>query len=206
MSLSQSLPAAAAAAAAAAVEVALLNFARVPPVFQKCYEAKGENYLRQVSAAVSKHQNEKVSLKKPSDSKWTIGQLADTIYKGNDAQVEEWGNFYLPNTVNMVVVGAVENSPCQCGQLVLMTCVDKHLYAYDGEELHVVASSLKEFIELGFEYPGFKSFWRGESFKDMSEDDWAEVRKGAVGKKLDQEHLDLVTAEKSTFMNCLDAI
>uniref|UniRef100_UPI003AB04CC0 uncharacterized protein n=1 Tax=Centroberyx gerrardi TaxID=166262 RepID=UPI003AB04CC0 len=174
--------------------------------FHECDEAKGENYLRQVSDAVSKHRRMNVPLKKPFGSKWTIGQLADTFYKGNDAIVEEWGNFYLPNIVNMVVVGAVENSSCQCGQFVLMTCEDKNVYAYDGEELHVVASSLKELEKLGFEYPGSESFWRGQPFKNMSADDWAEVRKGAVGKRLDQEHLDLVTAEKSTFMACLDAI
>ncbi|XP_071395737.1 NACHT, LRR and PYD domains-containing protein 3-like isoform X2 [Centroberyx affinis] len=167
--------------------------------FQKCNKKKGENYLRQVSDAVSKHRHMKVPLKKPFGSKWTIGQLADTICKGNDAIVKEWANFYLPNTVNMVVVGAVENSSCQCGQFVLMTCQDKNVYAYDGEELHVVASSLKQLEKLGFEYPGSKSFWRGQPFKNMSEDNWAEVRKGAVGKRLDQEHLDLVRAKKSTF-------
>ncbi|XP_071395738.1 NACHT, LRR and PYD domains-containing protein 3-like isoform X3 [Centroberyx affinis] len=179
---------------------------RVRCDFHEGDKAKGENYLRQVSDAVSKHRHMKVPLKKPFGSKWTIGQLADTIYKGNDAIVEEWANFYLPNTVNMVVLGAVENSSCQCGQFVLMTCEDKNVYAYDGEELHVVASSLKQLDKLGFEYPGSESFWRGQPFKNMSEDDWAEVRKGAVGKRLDQEHLELVRAEKSTFMDCLDAI
>lgn len=125
------------------------------------------SYLKQVSAVVSKHRHETVELKKPPGSKWKVGGLVDTIYRGDNAELKEWGNFYLPKRVTMEVIGAVENFPCQCGQLVMVAGEDQQVYAYDGEELHLVANSLEKLCTHGLQYPGLESFYRGESFKDM---------------------------------------
>ncbi|AWP04897.1 Hypothetical protein SMAX5B_016246 [Scophthalmus maximus] len=48
----------------------------------------------------------------------------------------------------MQVFGVVEGTSCPYGQLVLMTCEDKRLYSYDGEELHVVALSLDQLRDM----------------------------------------------------------
>lgn len=66
----------------------------------------------------------------------------------------------------MQVVGYVEGTPYPCDQLVLMTCEDKKFYGYDGDELHLVASSLEHLCSAGIDYPASKSFYRGEAFKD----------------------------------------
>ncbi|XP_051792951.1 uncharacterized protein LOC127530338 isoform X2 [Acanthochromis polyacanthus] len=103
----------------------------------------------------------------------------------------------------MQVVGVVEGTSYPCDQLVLMTCEDKKLYAYDGEELHLVASSLDQLRSDGMEFPASKSYYDGEAFKDMTEEDWAEVRKGPVGRRLDQEHQKLVKENMSRILTNL---
>ncbi|GAA6231827.1 uncharacterized protein LOC108900372 [Lates japonicus] len=81
---------------------------------------------------------------------------------------------------------------------------DKKMYAYDGEELHVVASSLEHLDDKGIEYPASKSYYNGEAFKDMREEDWEEVRRGPVGRRLEKEHQKLVAEHKSAFLECLE--
>uniref|UniRef100_A0A667WN43 Uncharacterized protein n=1 Tax=Myripristis murdjan TaxID=586833 RepID=A0A667WN43_9TELE len=115
---------------------------------------------------------------------------------------EEWGDFYLPDEVNMLVLDTVSISKGCCPELTLMTCENKKVYAYDGEDLHMVASSMEELFVKGLKHPGSERFYRGEPFKQMK--DWDQVRESAVGKKLDEEQLKLVKAAKSTFMKCLD--
>ncbi|XP_076610883.1 uncharacterized protein LOC143335378 [Chaetodon auriga] len=165
--------------------------------------SRGPDYLTSVSDLVSRCKRKTCAIKNPAGATWTIGDLDDTIYKEKHSKVDGWGKFYLPEIVSMQVVGVVDWTSCPCDQLVLMTCEDEKLYAFDGEELHVVASSLKRLFESGIEYPASKSYYYGEAFKDMTEKDWDKVRKGAVGKSLDQAHHKLVTAEKSKFLELL---
>lgn len=169
----------------------------------QCRKAEGAAYLESVSHFVSIHKNKKVTLKKPAGASVKIAGLEDTVYRGKHDEVKGWGQFYLPKMVNMQVVGVVEGTSCSCDQLVLMTCEDKKLYAYDGEELHLVASSLERLGDKEIEYPASKSYYNGQAFDDMTEDDWAEVKMGAVGRRLEQEHRRLVEANKSTFMESL---
>ncbi|XP_018556884.1 uncharacterized protein LOC108900372 [Lates calcarifer] len=176
----------------------------VMPDLQECNLAPGTEYLKQVSQFVSRCRHQLVKLKKPVGATLTIAQLEDTIYRDEDDEVNGWGKFYLPKIVNMQVVGVVDGIPCPCKQLVLMTCEDKKMYAYDGEELHVVASSLNCLDDKGIEYPSSKSYYNGEAFKDMSEEDWEEVRRGPVGRRLEKEHQKLVAEHRSAFLECLE--
>ncbi|XP_038580026.1 uncharacterized protein LOC119906763 isoform X2 [Micropterus salmoides] len=164
---------------------------------------RGRDYLGSVSGFVSKHKGKSLVLESPAGATLTIGDLSDTIYRDKRNEVNGWGKFYLPKEVSMQVVGVVEETSCPCDQLVLMTCEDRKLYAYDGEELHEVASSLKQLGEKRIEYPASTSYYNGEAFKDMTEKDWVKVREGAVGKSLDQAHHKLVTAQKSRFLQNL---
>uniref|UniRef100_A0A671UK01 Uncharacterized protein n=1 Tax=Sparus aurata TaxID=8175 RepID=A0A671UK01_SPAAU len=93
--------------------------------------------------------------------------LDDTIYKHKDNVVNGWGNFYLLYEASMQVLGVVEGTSCPCDQLVLMTCEDRKIYAYDGEELHVVASDLKQLCDKGIMYPASKSYYKGERFQTI---------------------------------------
>ncbi|KAM7383925.1 hypothetical protein PAMA_011331 [Pampus argenteus] len=163
----------------------------------------GVDYLVWVSDIVSKSRHKRLTLKNPPGATLRIGGLEDTIYRDRDDRVNAWDNFYLPQRVHMKVVGVVEGTSCPCDQLVLMTCEDKKLYAYDGEELHVVASSLEQLCEEGIEYPASNSYCRGEAFKHMTEEDWAKSRMRPVGTRLDQQHHKRVTANKSRFLENL---
>ena len=125
------------------------------------------DYPAEVSNFVLEHRGKSYNLKNPSGAIWKVGGVDDTVYKGNHSRVDEWGKFYLPDEVSMQVVGVVEGKSCPCDQLVLMTCEDKKFYAYDGEELHVVASSLEQMVKTGIEYPAKESYYNGEAFKHM---------------------------------------
>lgn len=106
-------------------------------------------------------------LNQPPGAILIIGDLSDTIYSEKAEEVNGWGKFYLPHIVKMQVLGVVEGTSCHCEELVLMTCEDKKVYAYDGEELHEVASNLHELCVEGIEYPASKTYYNGEAFKDM---------------------------------------
>lgn len=116
---------------------------------------------------MSTHEHKCLPLKNPAGAKLKIAGLEHTIYKDEDEEVKEWGKFYLPKKVNMHIIGVVEGTSCPCNQLVLMTCENKNMYAYDGEELHLVASSMMELCVRGIKYPASESYYNGEAFKDL---------------------------------------
>ncbi|KAF3707676.1 hypothetical protein EXN66_Car000849 [Channa argus] len=171
----------------------------VIPDFQQCSNTEDE-YLSWVKDFVCQKKNKYFKLKNPPGSKLKIAGLDNTIYSGEDEEVSGWGEFYLPEIVNMEVIGVVEGTSCPCDQLVLMTCEDKKVYAYDGEDMHLVAESLEELFDKGLRYPASKTYYNGEAFKDMNDEDWATLRKGEVGKKLEKQHQELV---KSKFLDCV---
>lgn len=123
------------------------------------------------SAAVSKfdsaNKGTHFPLKKPAGAKLRKAGVEDTVYKDYPDDVDDWGKFYLPKTVTMEVIGVVEGISCLCDQLVLMTCEDKQVYAYDEEELHVVASSMEELLNEGINYPASETYYNGEAFENM---------------------------------------
>lgn len=142
-------------------------------------------------------------MKKPAGAILRIGGLEDTVYKNYPADVNGWGKFYLPKTVTMQVVGVVEGISCPCDQLILMTCEDKRVFAYDEEELHLVASSMEQLHHEGMTYPAVKTYYNGEAFKDMTQEDWEKTWEGPVGRRLDEEHKKLVATRKPRLLNYL---
>ncbi|KAM6904162.1 uncharacterized protein PEZ65_018866 [Lycodopsis pacificus] len=171
-------------------------------------KGKGQkDHLTLVSELVSRNKRKTIVLKSPAGATWTVGDVKDTIYSRKKNVVNGWNKFYLPDIVNMQVMGVVEGTSCPCDQLVLMTCEDRKLYAYDGDELHLVDSSLKQLIDHSvIDYPAAESYYKMEAFKNMTDKDWDEVRKGAVGKRLDKEHHKLVMSKKSKFLENLRSI
>ncbi|XP_029299523.1 uncharacterized protein LOC115016002 [Cottoperca gobio] len=164
------------------------------------FPRRDQKYLRMVSDFVSSYRDMTVSLK-TAGATWKIGGLDDTIYRDQHDEVKEWGELYLPHEVTMQVIGVVEGTSCPYDQLVLMTCEKQEIYAFDGEELHYVGPDMKWVRDL--EYPQQKSYYKGEAFKHMSEDDWERVRKSSVGKRLDQEHDELVKSKQSKLLDKL---
>ncbi|XP_063755313.1 uncharacterized protein LOC134874939 isoform X2 [Eleginops maclovinus] len=165
-----------------------------------------KDYLEWVSDLVSKKCRHNIfELKKPAGATLKIGPLKDTIYSGEHKVVNEWGKFYLPEIVRMQVVGVVEGTSCPSDELVLMTCEDEKLYAYDGEELHLVASDLKQLVEEGISYPASKTYYKGEAFRDMTEEYWAKVWKSPTGMRLKQAHHEQVQGHKAKCLEYLKA-
>uniref|UniRef100_A0A3P9JL23 Uncharacterized protein n=1 Tax=Oryzias latipes TaxID=8090 RepID=A0A3P9JL23_ORYLA len=128
-----------------------------------CFCVEGPKYRDWVSNTIRNNRDETFQLNSPDGATLTVGLLDDT--KCNAADLNAWGKFFLPTTVQMQVVGYVEGSPYPCDQLVLMTCEDKKFYGYDGDELHLVAPSLEHLCRVGVDYPASRSFYRGEAFK-----------------------------------------
>ncbi|XP_059205658.1 uncharacterized protein LOC131984737 isoform X2 [Centropristis striata] len=136
-------------------------------LFPQCNGKKGADLLKYVSSFVSEKRHESFLLKSPAGASLKIGDLDDTIYRGDKGKFDAWGRFYLPKMVSMQVIGVVEGASYLCEQLVLMTCEDKSVYGYDGEKLHLVASSLKQLIDEGIQYPADQSYYLGQTYRDM---------------------------------------
>ncbi|XP_033980803.1 uncharacterized protein LOC117478044 [Trematomus bernacchii] len=164
----------------------------------------GPDYMKGVLDYVSKENRHKIfELKKTAGATLKIGPLEDTIYSEEPDVVNGWGEFYLPEIVRMQVVGVVEGTSCPWDQLVLMICEDGKLYAYDGAKLHLVASSMEQLCEEGISYPGSKTYYKGEAFKDMTEKDWEKVWKSRTGRALVREHRKQVLEHKAECMEYL---
>ncbi|KAJ7991692.1 hypothetical protein DPEC_G00286520 [Dallia pectoralis] len=140
------------------------------------------------------------------DFNFTIGGQDDTIYKGNKDQAEDWENAYLPNSVELEVLGVVENLPfpTECGELVIMLCEDHQLYAYDGEDMHLVAKSLMDLFDSELQYPGIKSYYYGERFKkNMSSKEWKELK---PEHHEDKEHRALIKSREKEFLELISKL
>uniref|UniRef100_A0A3P9DKJ6 Uncharacterized protein n=1 Tax=Maylandia zebra TaxID=106582 RepID=A0A3P9DKJ6_9CICH len=181
-----------------------LLFQTICPLCPKCeHWHPRKSYLKWVKDFVSKNKSMCVHLKKPSGADLWIEELENTKYNGDDDEVNAWGKFYLPEIVKMQVIGVVKGTSCPCDELVLMTREDKKLYGYDGEELHLVASSFLELCDKTIEYPASKRYYNGEAFKDMTEEDWKKVKMSDVGRKLQEEHKKLVNETQSAFVSLI---
>uniref|UniRef100_A0A3Q3QTE3 Uncharacterized protein n=1 Tax=Monopterus albus TaxID=43700 RepID=A0A3Q3QTE3_MONAL len=141
---------------------------------------------------VTTHRHKIFRLRCPTGARLRIAGLEDTMYRDDDYEVKSWGAFYLPDEVKMQVFGVVEGTSCPYDQLVLMTCEDGRVYAFDGEELHAVASSWNELCKEGLGYPGSETYYDGEAFKHMTEEDWEEEWKSPLGQMLEEKHDKLV--------------
>nr|XP_020444745.1 uncharacterized protein LOC109953611 isoform X2 [Monopterus albus]XP_020444746.1 uncharacterized protein LOC109953611 isoform X2 [Monopterus albus] len=165
-----------------------------------CNEIKGPD---SVPDFVTTHRHKILPLQSPPGARLRIAGLEDTIYRDDDYEVKSWGAFYLPDIVNMQVFGVVEGISCPCDQLILMTCEDKKVYAYDGDELHVVASSTQQLQDEGIEYPASETYYDGEAFRHMTEEDWEEVGKSPVRQRMEEEYDKLVAKIKPKFLENL---
>ncbi|XP_043995041.1 uncharacterized protein LOC122843952 [Gambusia affinis] len=178
----------------------------IKQAFQQCDGERGPAYLEAVSKIVSKYRYTEVDLDCLVGAKLTFGPVEDTEYKDRPAVVDAWEMFYLPKTTEMEVIGYVEGTPYPCDQLVLMICGDHKVYGFDGDELHLVASSPIQVLDTGIADPALQSYYHGETFEDMTTEDWEKVELSPEGKRLEEEHRKLVASHKSTLLKNLKII
>uniref|UniRef100_A0AAY5KNH9 Uncharacterized protein n=1 Tax=Esox lucius TaxID=8010 RepID=A0AAY5KNH9_ESOLU len=164
-----------------------------------------EQYLEKVAASVSELQGKRMNIKVKDmgDFKFTIGGLDNTSYKGDEDQTEDWENAFLPNSVKMEVLGVVKNLvfPNECVQLVIMLCEDRQVYAYDGEEMHLVALRLEDLLDSGLQYPGIQTFNYGQRFENMTTKEWKKLK--PEHNTEDEKHLTLIKSMETEFLESM---
>ncbi|RXN02195.1 Tether containing UBX domain for GLUT4 [Acipenser ruthenus] len=165
-------------------------------------------YLNHVSKQVDKYRHQTVPLKKPTEYPLRIGGLNDTIYGEMEEELEAWENFYMPDTVEMKVVGAIDTFPSLAVglQLIILAGKDGNIYAYENEVLHQVADCLQDLFENGLAFPGTKIYNYGECFDPMTDDEYSELMQSEEVKRMEDESREFIQSNEDEFLRILARI
>ncbi|KAK1150518.1 hypothetical protein AOXY_G33762 [Acipenser oxyrinchus oxyrinchus] len=166
------------------------------------------NYLDHVSEQVDKYRGQTVPLEKPAGYPMRIGGLDDTIYAEMEDELEAWEDFYLPERVEMRVIGAIDMFPSLAVglQLIILAGKDGNIYAYENEVLHQVADSLQDLFQKGIEFPGTKVYNYGECFAPMTEEEYDELMQDEEVKKMKEETRESIKSNEAEFLSILARI
>ncbi|MGH0176756.1 UNVERIFIED_CONTAM: hypothetical protein FKN15_073490 [Acipenser sinensis] len=166
------------------------------------------NYLDHVSEQVDKYRGQTVPLEKPAGYPMRIGGLDDTIYAEMEDELEAWEDFYLPERVEMRVIGAIDMFPSLAVglQLIILAGKDGNIYAYENEVLHQVADSLQDLFQKGIEFPGTKVYNYGECFAPMMEEEYDELMQDEEVKKMKEETREFIKSNEAEFLSILARI
>lgn len=157
-------------------------------------------YLKEAANYAIRHRRERVHLMCNRDYARAVlifGPLEDTEYKDKPGEVRGCSEFYLPTTGDMEVVGYAANTPYPCDQLILLVREDEKLYGYDGDEVHLLANSLKQLIEIGLQYPPVESYYYGEAFRNVTMDFWDKASNSPRVKAAKAEHYALLASRSA---------
>ncbi|QGT47329.1 ORF028 [Saltwater crocodilepox virus] len=107
-----------------------------------------------------------------------IGDLASTFYGDLEHQMEDWAYLYLPRPQRLAVLGSINNILGTVNsirqmenwqQLVILVSEFGTVFAADCQEVHVLASSLDQFLRDGVLNLGREFYTRQESRRTMRE-------------------------------------
>ncbi|KAK1163764.1 hypothetical protein AOXY_G15661 [Acipenser oxyrinchus oxyrinchus] len=165
-------------------------------------------YLDHVSKQVDKYRHQTVPLKKPTEYPLRIGGLNDTIYEEMEEELEAWENFYMPDRVEMKVIGAIDTFPSLAVglQLIILAGRDGNIYAYENEVLHQVADCLQDLFENGLAFPGTKIYNYGECFEPMTDDEYSELMQSEEVQKMEGENREFIQSNEDEFLRILARI
>ncbi|MCJ8749695.1 hypothetical protein PDJAM_G00179270 [Pangasius djambal] len=146
--------------------------------------------LDEAASVVKSYSGTLIPLIKPKSYSVRVCGQDGTVYAGNEDQLEAWKDFYLPERTEMVVIGAIDDFPCDAFglQLVLLLGEDGNIYAYEDEVLHLVARSAKELFETGLTFPGLESYKLGECFEDCTEEEYNKIMESDDVKEMKEAH------------------
>ncbi|KAL7826768.1 hypothetical protein AOLI_G00319770 [Acnodon oligacanthus] len=158
-------------------------------VIRSCTE-NGCVDLAKAASVVKNNSGILIPLVKPKSYHLRVCGQDDTVYAGNEDQLDAWEDHYLPERMAMEVVGAIDDFPCEAydRQLVLLLCEDGNIYAYEDEVLHLVARSLRDLFESGMTFPGIESFNLGECFEDYTEEEYNEMMECSEIKEMREKY------------------
>lgn len=127
-------------------------------------------FIKSVEEVVKKYGDKKLSLNMQEGSQMLrFGNLDNTVYAGEHEELNDWKWSYLPESMEMVVIGAIDDfSFCEaeCSQLVVLVCEDRKVYAYEDERLHLFANTLKDMFDFQIKLPS-ETIHRGKCFADV---------------------------------------
>ncbi|XP_047671999.1 uncharacterized protein LOC125145168 isoform X1 [Tachysurus fulvidraco] len=146
--------------------------------------------LGDFASVVKRYSGTLIPLTNPKGYSIRVCGQDDTVYSGNDDQLEAWKDFFLPERMEMVVIGAIDEFPCDAFglQLVILLCEDGNIYAYEDEVLHLVARSIKELFETGLTFPGLERYNLGECFEEYTEEEYNEIMESDEMKEMTEAH------------------
>ncbi|XP_070958686.1 uncharacterized protein [Oncorhynchus clarkii lewisi] len=183
---------------------------KIKTEFLHCEKEKEDavEFLGQIEKIVSKHRHNKIPLAKPKSYELRIGGLEDTVHAGDGEQLEVWKDCYLPERMEMVVIGALDDFRCSAAgwQLVLLLCEDGNVYAYEFEVLHLVARSLEDLFKSGAEFPGLEKHRFGECFEELTEEEMKKEMQCDEIKKINDEHIQFRRSLEIEMLRDLKAI
>lgn len=157
-------------------------------------------YMKEAANYAIRHRRERVHLMCNGDYASAVlifGPLEDTEYKDKPGEVHGCSKFYLPTPGDMEVVGYAVNTPYPCDQLILLVHEDEKLYGYDGDEVHLLANSLKQLIETGLRYPPAESYYYNEAFKNVTMELWDKVSNSPRVKQAEAEHYAFIVSRSA---------
>uniref|UniRef100_A0A3B1IRG4 Uncharacterized protein n=1 Tax=Astyanax mexicanus TaxID=7994 RepID=A0A3B1IRG4_ASTMX len=162
--------------------------------------------LAKVKVIVNEYSGTLIPLANPKSYHVRVCGQKDTVYAGNEDQLEAWEDHYLSERMTMTVIGAIDDFPCEAfaRQLVLLLCEDGNIYTYEDEVVHLVAESLKDLLENGMTFPGSKSYNLGECFEEYTEEEYEELMECSEMKKMREEHEKFRESLGRELLECLE--
>ncbi|XP_057183040.1 uncharacterized protein LOC130549748 [Triplophysa rosa] len=164
--------------------------------------------LSEITDFVKQNCNSLIPLEKPKNTAFRICGQDGTVYTGNEEQLEAWKDFYLPERMEMEVIGAIDYFPCDAFglQLVLLFCEDGKIYAYEDEVLHLVAMNLGDLLQSGMVFPGIETFKLGECFEEPTEEEYSEMMESEEIKAIRESHQTFRETMELELLNTLNEI
>ncbi|KAK1124568.1 hypothetical protein AOXY_G38654 [Acipenser oxyrinchus oxyrinchus] len=171
-------------------------------------DKESSEYLNHVSKQVNKYRHRPVPLNKPTGYTMRIGGLNDTIYAEMEDELEAWEEFYLPERVEMRVIGAIDNFPSLAVglQLIILAGKDGKIYVYENEVLHRAADCLRDLFEKGLRFPGTKIYNYGECFEPMTEDEHSKFMESEEVKKIQAETREFIKSNSDEMQRILERL
>lgn len=169
-----------------------------------CHLTPGGKYLQLVTKNVMAHRGKSILL--PTSLPIRIGGLSDTVYWGRPDLLECWQDLYLPQRMEMVVLGTIDGYPClaPAQQLVILAGKDGSVFAYEEEVLHKIANNLQEIFLKGVTFPGTEIYEYGKGFRPKTNEEYMAALKEAGLNKISDETKAFITKNAAEMKQLID--
>lgn len=169
-----------------------------------CCLKPGAEYLQLVTKNVMAHRGKLILL--PNKVPIIIGNLNDTAYWRRPDLLECWQDLYLPQRMEMVVMGTIDGYPCLAPglQLVILAGKDGSVFAYEEEVLHKIANDLEQLFLKGVTFPGTEIYEYGKGFRPKTNEEYLALLEEAGFEKISDDTRSFITKNASEMTKGLD--